>query len=110
MGQPGSYKINYIAEEADHDEDFKSGWVYDTGVSVHICNDWKWFVSFKSEETAVGVDDTQTMCEGIGNVVLYPIELLSKALGSGILLKRVRYSLGFYINLFLVLKGEKIGI
>jgi hypothetical protein len=37
--QPKIPMTNYIAEEVN-DNDFKTGWIYNTGTSVHICNDW----------------------------------------------------------------------
>jgi hypothetical protein len=100
---------NYIAEEVE-DDDFKTGWIYDTGASVHICNDRSRFVSFKPRETVVGVGDTSTRCEGVGNVILYPTKPLDKASKGTILLKKVRYSPGFHTNLFSASKGEKMGI
>jgi non-ribosomal peptide synthetase component E (peptide arylation enzyme) len=80
--------INYIAEEVN-DDNFKTSWIYNTGASVHICNDWSRFVSFKSRETVIRVGDTSTQCEEVGNMILYLTKLLDKILKDIILLKKV---------------------
>ncbi|KAJ5730178.1 uncharacterized protein N7483_004686 [Penicillium malachiteum] len=71
-------------------------WAYDTGSTLHICNNIDLFSDIQPYAADVCVGDTTTPIVGIGTVLVRPTESLD---GKPLTLLKVGYSPGFHLNL-----------
>ncbi|KAJ5715029.1 uncharacterized protein N7483_012210 [Penicillium malachiteum] len=71
-------------------------WAYDTGSTLHICNNIDLFSDIQPYAADVCVRDTTTPIVGIGTVLVRPTESLD---GKPLTLLKVGYSPGFHLNL-----------
>ena len=82
--------------QLNYDNATRDIWAYDTGSSLHICNNRHLFETYKEADGQVYVGDTSTAIKGYGQVAIRPTTSLNNTVW---VLRNVAYAPGFHINL-----------
>ena len=71
-------------------------WCYDTGATLHICNNRTLLSNYRPAVSSVLIGNTETTILGFGTVNLMPTDSLD---GTTFPLLKVAYTPGFHVNL-----------
>ncbi|KAJ5143087.1 uncharacterized protein N7515_001874 [Penicillium bovifimosum] len=82
-------------------------WYYDTGASVHICNDKSLLSAYRPATGSVRVGDTETNILGFGTLKVMPTESID---GIPLALKKVAFAPRFRMNLISADRAEEGGL
>ena len=82
-------------------------WCYDTGATLHICNNRALLSNYRPAVSSVQVGNTETTILGFGTATIRPTESLD---GTSFPLLEVAYAPGFHLNLLSADRAASAGI
>ncbi|CEJ62224.1 hypothetical protein PMG11_10731 [Penicillium brasilianum] len=82
-------------------------WCFDTGLTLHICNNLDLLTDYQPSPSSVRVGNTETAILGFGRISFRPTDSLD---GTKINLKDVAYAPGFHVNLLSAEKAASAGL
>ncbi|KAJ5562890.1 hypothetical protein N7535_002664 [Penicillium sp. DV-2018c] len=86
---------------------FDDVWRFDTGATVHICNDKSFLSSYQPAVSSVKVGNTEATILGFGTLSVKPTDSID---GTSFSLKNVAFAPGFHLNLVSADRAADAGI
>ncbi|EED23210.1 hypothetical protein TSTA_066570 [Talaromyces stipitatus ATCC 10500] len=92
-------QVQIMAIATDSDKDLKDAVILDNGTTTNIFNDLRWLHNIGNEEQIYLVGNGSVKMYRLGEMIIYPINPISRQAKKGILMKKTWYVLGMHTNI-----------